>query len=511
MGHLNDAVAQLGDWRRGRREHRALDTWRYRVTWRPRTDLPQPRLDGGWLLLVPAGTDQDLVSTITDRMTRAGATVTVTPEAELAQALDGAAPVGILSLLALDEHPTDQHRALTRGTAATTALLAALRETHPQTPVWAATRGAVSTGPADPVRRVPQSFVWGLGRVAALEQSASWGGLVDLPEALDERAADRLCAVLTGITAGDGVEDQVAVRSSGVLARRLTRAATGTAPTWQPTGTVLITGGTGGIGTELARWLARNGADHLILTSRRGPAAPGAAELTEELTASGVRVTVAACDVADLDAITALVRDSADAGDPIRAVIHTAGVAQHTPIADVTLAEFAHVLDAKVTGAANLDRLFGEPDDLDAFVLFSSVAGTWGSGGQIAYAAGNAYLDALAEARRARGCAATAVVLGRLGRRRYGHRTRRPPTTCCAAACRRCRPSRPLSRWRRRSGSARPPSLSPTCAGTGSPRPSPSDGPAPCSPTWTTPAPRCPPRLPTTTARPPGCASDSPG
>ncbi|MEU1400354.1 type I polyketide synthase [Micromonospora zamorensis] len=415
MGHLNDAVAQLGDWRRGRREHRALDTWRYRVTWRPRTDLPQPRLDGSWLLLVPAGTDQDLVSTITDRMTRAGATVTVTPEAELARALDGAAPVGILSLLAFDEHPTDQHPALTRGTAATTALLAALRETHPQTPVWAATRGAVSTGPADPVRRVPQSFVWGLGRVAALEQSASWGGLVDLPEALDERAADRLCAVLTGITAGDGVEDQVAVRSSGVLARRLTRAATGTAPTWQPTGTVLITGGTGGIGTELARWLARNGADHLILTSRRGPAAPGAAELTEELTATGVRVTVAACDVADLDAITALVRDSADAGDPIRAVIHTAGVAQHTPIADVTLAEFAHVLDAKVTGAANLDRLFGEPDDLDAFVLFSSVAGTWGSGGQIAYAAGNAYLDALAEARRARGCAATAVSWGAWG------------------------------------------------------------------------------------------------
>ncbi|MEU7922100.1 type I polyketide synthase [Micromonospora zamorensis] len=415
MGHLNDAVAQLGDWRRGRREHRALDTWRYRVTWRPRTDLPQPRLDGGWLLLVPAGTDHDLVSTITDRMTRAGATVTVTPEAELARALDGATPVGILSLLALDEHPTDQHRALTRGTAATTDLLAALRGTHPQTPVWAATRGAVSTGPADPVRRVPQSFVWGLGRVAALEQSASWGGLVDLPETLDERAADRLCAVLTGITAGDGVEDQVAVRSSGVLARRLTRAATGTAPTWQPTGTVLITGGTGGIGTELARWLARNGADHLILTSRRGPAAPGAAELTEELTATGVRVTVAACDVADLDAITALVRDSADAGDPIRAVIHTAGVAQHTPIADVTLAEFAHVLDAKVTGAANLDRLFCEPDDLDAFVLFSSVAGTWGSGGQIAYAAGNAYLDALAEARRARGCAATAVSWGAWG------------------------------------------------------------------------------------------------
>ncbi|MGW3891639.1 type I polyketide synthase [Micromonospora chokoriensis] len=424
MGHLNDAVAHLGEWRRERREHRALDTWRYRVTWRPRTDLPEPRLDGDWLLLVPEGTDQDLVATstdqdvvatITDRMTRAGATVTVTPEAELGAALDGPAPAGVLSLLALDERPTDQHRALTRGAAATTDLLAALRDTHPQTPVWAATRGAVSTGPADPVRRVPQSFVWGLGRVAALEQSASWGGLVDLPDTLDERTADRLCAVLTGITVGDGVEDQVAVRPSGVLARRLTRAAAGTAPTWQPSGTVLVTGGTGGIGTELARWLARNGADHLVLTSRRGAAAPGAAELTEELTATGVRVTVAACDVADLDAITALVRQCADAGDPIRAVIHTAGVAQHTPIADVTVDEFAHVLDAKVTGAANLDRLFGEPDDLDAFVLFSSVAGTWGSGGQIAYAAGNAYLDALAEARRARGCAATAVSWGAWG------------------------------------------------------------------------------------------------
>jgi acyl transferase domain-containing protein/acyl carrier protein len=411
MGHLNTAAAQLGDWRRARREHRALDTWRYRVTWRPRTDLPEPRLDGDWLLLVPEGFDQDLVATITGGMTRAGATVTVTAEADLA----GPAPAGILSLLALDERPTDQHPVLTRGAATTTGLLAALRETHPQTPVWAVTRGAVSTGPADPVRRIPQALVWGLGRVAALEQSASWGGLVDLPETLDARAADRLCAVLTGIATGEGTEDQLAVRSSGVLARRLTRAPAATAPAWQPAGTVLITGGTGGIGTELARWLARNGAGHLILTSRRGAAAPGAAELTEELAATGVRVTVAACDVADRDAITALVRASADAGDPIRAVIHTAGVAQHTPLADVTLDEFAHVLEAKVAGAAHLDQLFPGPADLDAFVLFSSVAGTWGSGGQIAYAAGNAYLDALAEARHARGCAATAVSWGAWG------------------------------------------------------------------------------------------------
>ncbi|WP_327091565.1 SDR family NAD(P)-dependent oxidoreductase [Nonomuraea sp. NBC_01738] len=141
---------------------------------------------------------------------------------------------------------------------------------------------------------------------------------------------------------------------------------------------------------------------------------PGAAELRAELEALGAGVTLAACDVADTDAVAALVSGLDARGLPVGAVIHTAGIAQHTALADVTLAEWQDVLAAKVLGAVHLDRAL-DGRELDAFVLFSSVAGTWGSGGQVAYAAGNAYLDALAEDRRARGLSATALSWGAWG------------------------------------------------------------------------------------------------
>ncbi|MBI0385537.1 KR domain-containing protein, partial [Streptomyces albiflaviniger] len=134
------------------------------------------------------------------------------------------------------------------------------------------TTGAVSVGRSDRVGSVKQSLVWGLGRVVGLEYAQRWGGLVDLPEspdALDERALNRL----VGLIGRSGDEDQVAVRASGVFARRLVRAPLGDARparVWEPRGSVLITGGTGALGGRLARLLARGGAEHLVLTSRRG-------------------------------------------------------------------------------------------------------------------------------------------------------------------------------------------------------------------------------------------------
>ncbi|MEV6627821.1 beta-ketoacyl reductase, partial [Amycolatopsis sp. NPDC051114] len=144
----------------------------------------------------------------------------------------------------------------------------------------------------------------------------------------------------------------------------------------------------------------------LVLTSRRGEAAPGAAELREELTALGATTTIAACDVADRASLKTLLDEL---GEPVRAVFHAAGVVQGTALDDTELAEFAEVVSAKVAGATHLDELLA---DLDAFVLFSSNAGVWGSGGQGAYAAGNAFLDALAQRRRDRGLTATSVAWG---------------------------------------------------------------------------------------------------
>ncbi|CAM5713481.1 Narbonolide/10-deoxymethynolide synthase PikA1, modules 1 and 2 [Streptomyces tendae] len=260
--------------------------------------------------------------------------------------------------------------------------------------------------PEQPRDRPSQALVWGFGRVVALEQADCWGGLADLPADLDDRAADRLIAVL----AGADHEDQIAVRPTGVLGRRLERAATGGLPgrrTWKPDGTVLVTGGTGALGRHVARWLARSGAAHLLLVSRSGPDAEGAAALREELASLGAHAELAACDIADRDALDSLLA-GIPADRPLAAVFHTAAVLDDGVIGSLTPDRLAHVLRVKVGGALNLDAATAGLD-LSAFVLFSSSSGVFGSAGHGNYAPGNAFLDALAEDRRARGLPATAV------------------------------------------------------------------------------------------------------
>ncbi|MFI9274395.1 type I polyketide synthase [Kitasatospora sp. NPDC052896] len=417
---LSAVLPALAGWHARSREQETLDSWRYRVTWRRLA--PEPggaRPAGRWLLLVPAGSaDHPLVAAcqraLADTELR---TVELTePDADravLTGRLAGplAAPVdGVLSLLALDERPHPAHPVVPVGLALNLALVQALGDLAVRAPLWWATSGAVAVGPQDEPPCPEQQLSWGLGRVAALEYPRGWGGLLDLPAELDGPGADLLARQLAG--AGD--EDQVAIRPGGGHGRRLVRSAsprTAAGRTWTPRGTVLITGGTGGVGTQIARWLARSGAEHLVLVGRAGPDAPGAAALAEELTALGCRVTLAACDVADRAALGSLVARLRAEGSEIRSVLHAAGAGLLVPLADTDLAEFADTLYAKVGGAANLDELFQDAE-LDAFVLFSSISSVWGSAVHGAYAASNAYLDALAERRRARGLVATSVVWG---------------------------------------------------------------------------------------------------
>jgi NAD(P)-dependent dehydrogenase (short-subunit alcohol dehydrogenase family) len=195
------------------------------------------------------------------------------------------------------------------------------------------------------------------------------------------------------------------------MARRLVRVPPPPDRPWTPRGTVLVTGGTGAIGGQVARWLARGGAPRLVLASRSGPAAPGAAALTAALAAQGAHVSVVTCDFAERSRVSALLNRISTDGPPLTAVMHAAGTGQATALDGTSVAELAEVLSAKAAGAAWLDELTaGMP--LDAFVLFSSVSATWGSGLQPAYAAANAFLDGLAGRRLARGLPATSVAWG---------------------------------------------------------------------------------------------------
>ncbi|MEU9890508.1 type I polyketide synthase [Sphaerisporangium sp. NPDC051011] len=165
---------------------------------------------------------------------------------------------------------------------------------------------------------------------------------------------------------------------------------------WDPDGTVLITGGLGTLAVQLARHLVvRHGVRHLVLASRQGPQAPGAAEVVDELTALGATVTVRAADVADARAAADLL-EAVPAEHPLTAIVHTAGTTDDAPIHTLTPARLHAVLAPKVDGADNLHRLTRGHPTLKSLVFYSSVAAALGTAGQANYAAGNAYQDALA-------------------------------------------------------------------------------------------------------------------
>ncbi|WP_344185686.1 SDR family NAD(P)-dependent oxidoreductase, partial [Streptantibioticus ferralitis] len=410
---LSSVLPVLSSWRRTNRERSTVDGWRYRVAWKPLPEDATARLSGTWLLIsseTEAARATDTARVLTER----GATVrqlvpAATDRESLAellraeQAEDGGTTFGgVLSLLAFGSQPL--HSAV--------ALVQAMSDAEVNAPLWCATRGAVSVGAAERLENPTQALVWGLGRVASMEHGERWGGLVDLPEVADDRALARMVAVLAGT---DG-EDQVAVRSSGLFTRRLVRASLAQTPAvraWQPDGTVLVTGGTGTLGGHAARHLARNGAKHLHLTSRRGEDTPGAAELLAELQELGAEVTISACDIADRDALAALLAAIPDERR-LSAVVHTAAVLDDGVIEGLTPAQVDGVLRVKVDGTLNLHELTRDLD-LSAFVMFSSFAATFGAPGQGNQAPGNAFLEALAEQRRADGLTATTISWGPWG------------------------------------------------------------------------------------------------
>ncbi|WP_248839539.1 type I polyketide synthase [Frankia sp. AgKG'84/4] len=430
-GVLAPVLPLLSGWRGRRRRRSVARKLRHHVSWQQLERDPAGLPSGTWLVLRPAPGGSDRAGLVralvelgldtvelevaagTDRSALAG---------RILETVAGRVVRGVLCLPTADNTGAQAARDVAVGAL---TVVQALGDADVVAPLWCLTRGAVDIGVQDAVTAPAQAAWWGLGRAVALEHADRWGGLVDLPPGLDESAVRRLLGVLTGDTG----EDQLAIRRSGVYGRRLVRRAAPEAVEdhWRPSGTVLVTGGAQGLGRHASLWLARNGAEHLVVItpapSSAAAASPSAAagagdgadpveRLRATLAELGLATTVASCAAGDTAALDAVLV-AAGPQRPLTGVVHAADIAWTSTVDASGPDDVGAVLAVKVDPARWLAERLADMLP-QAFVVFSSIAAVWGGGGQGMSGAANAVLDALVDQWRGSGLRATSIAWGAL-------------------------------------------------------------------------------------------------
>ncbi len=274
--------------------------------------------------------------------------------------------------------------------------------------LWLLTRGAMSVKQHDPVA-VAQASLWGLGKVIAEEHPEFWGGIVDLDPLAP---SDEVTTLLNELRDSQG-ENNLAFREGQRYARRLVRSPQieeSSSLPLQSDGTYLITGGLGALGLKFAQRLAELGAGHLVLISRR-VASPETEKTLAQIKEAGVQVTVAQADVSQQEDVLRVLQKIKTDLPPLRGIIHTAGVLRDGVLVGQNWENFVQVMKPKVQGAWNLHSLTQDVS-LDFFILCSSATSFFGSPGQGNYAAANAFLDALAHYRQAKGLSGLSINWG---------------------------------------------------------------------------------------------------
>jgi acyl transferase domain-containing protein len=387
----------------------------YEIDW---IDSEPPRgttgRGGSWLLVADR---QHIAERLARLLAQEGARAQVVAPGDIDVTDATALPTdlrGIVHLGALGTADVDSALADSSGPLLWAARTLSPADGQPAPRLWQVTRGGTAVG--DSPVNLAHAPAWGLGRVVALEHADIWGGMLDLEPGTSDPDAEA-ALIVSEVLRSDG-EDQVAYRAGARRVARLRTARPLPAPATflpiGPDGTYLVTGGRGALGLRIAKWLADQGARHLVLTGR-GPLPRDESDpvlvAINELRAGGVRVHTPAVDVADAGAMAA-VFDAPDPGWPdLRGVVHAAGVFTQCPVRELDAEGLRTVLRSKVDGSMVLDRL-AACADLDFFVMFSSASAVWGSALSGHYAAANHFQDALAHDRTRRGLPGLAVNWG---------------------------------------------------------------------------------------------------